>query len=147
MLAAEAAFEALKRNDASEAVLSKYKTALDASWVREEMEPAKNFHAGFHNGLIPGLLDAGLKMVFGPGKEIVSFQADYAHMGKIATVHGSNGYPARDDLVYDGTYLIDKLTDVYHSGTKHDEHQPAHLHVLQPDVCATTCATEFGNPC
>jgi len=147
MLAAEAAFEALKRGDASEAVLATYKERLDASWVREEMEPAKNFHSSFKSGLFSGLFKSGLQMLFGPGDEIVSFEADYKKMKKIAAVHGSRGYPARDDLVYDGTYLIDKLTDVYHSGTKHDEHQPAHLHVLEPDVCATKCAEEYGNPC
>ena len=55
MLAAETAFEALKRGDASAEVLQRYKEAIDASWVREEMEPAKNFHAAYHNGLFSGL--------------------------------------------------------------------------------------------
>lgn len=147
MLAAEAAFEALKRGDASAEVLRRYKEAIDASWVREEMEPAKNFHASYHNGLFSGLVKTGLQMLFGPGKDIKAFEADYARMKKSAAVHGSRGYPARDDLTYDGSYLMDKLTDVYHSGTKHDEHQPAHLHVLDPDVCATKCTEEYGNPC
>ena len=147
MLAAEAAFEALKRGDASAEVLKTYKEAIDASWVREEMEPAKNFHASYHNGLFSGLFKTGLQMLFGPGKDIKAFEADYARMKKSAAVHGSRGYPARDDLTYDGSYLMDKLTDVYHSGTKHDEHQPAHLHVLQPDICATKCTEEYGNPC
>ena len=147
MLAAEAAFEALKRGDSSADVLKTYKERIDASWVREEMEPAKNFHSNYHNGLIPGLFKTGLNMLFGPGSDIKSFEADYARMKKSSAVHGSRGFPARDDLNYDGSYLIDKLTDVYHSGTKHDEHQPAHLHVLEPDVCATKCAEEYGNPC
>ena len=147
MLAAEAAFEAMKRKEATEDVLRAYKEAIDASWIREEMEPAKNFHAGYENGLIPGLFKTGLSMVFGPGKDIVPFEADYAHMKKVAAVHGSKGYPSRDDLVYDGEYLVDKLTDVYHSATKHDEHQPAHLHVLEPDICSTRCTEEYGNPC
>ncbi len=147
MLAAEAAFEALKRGDSSAAVLKQYKDRIDASWVRDEMEPAKNFHVGFKNGVLGGMFSAGLGMVFGPGKEVKPFDADYAHVKKSAAVHGSKGLPARDDLTYDGTYLVDKLTDVYHSATKHDEHQPAHLHVVDTEVCATQCATEYGNPC
>ena len=147
MLAAEAAFEALKRGDPSKEVLRLYKEKVDQSWIREEMEPAKNFHAAFKNGLFAGLFKSGLQMAFGPGKDIVAFEADYKRMKKASAVHGSNGYPSRSDLVYDGSYLMDKLTDVYHSGTKHDEHQPAHLHVLEPDVCGTKCAEEYGNPC
>jgi electron-transferring-flavoprotein dehydrogenase len=42
---------------------------------------------------------------------------------------------------------FDKLTDVYHSGTKHEEDQPCHLHVADTELCVTRCATEFNNPC
>jgi electron-transferring-flavoprotein dehydrogenase len=48
---------------------------------------------------------------------------------------------------FDRRLTFDKLTDVYHSGTAHDEDQPCHLVVLQPDICHTRCTTEFGNPC
>ena len=47
----------------------------------------------------------------------------------------------------DGTYLIDKLTDVYHSGTQHEEQQPCHLVIADTEICATRCAEEYGNPC
>ena len=43
--------------------------------------------------------------------------------------------------------LLDKLTDVYNSGTTHEEHQPAHLKIVDTEVCATTCKEEYGNPC
>ena len=33
------------------------------------------------------------------------------------------------------------------SGTKHDEHQPAHLIIQDTEVCATRCKEEYGNPC
>lgn len=148
MLAADAAFEALKRGDARAEVLKAYKEAVDASWIREEMEPAKNFHSYFADrGVLGGLASVGLSLVFGPGKDIRPFEADYAHMAKNVQYRGNDPYPSRDDLVYDGTYIVDKLTDVYHSGTKHDEHQPAHLKVVDREICATTCAEEYGNPC
>ena len=147
MLAAEAAFEALRRGENKAEVLKLYKEKVDASWVREEMEPAKNFHSYFDKGVIGGMFRVGLSLVLGPGKDINPFHADYEHMRKSAAVHGSKGLPSRDDLTYDGSYLMDKLTDVYHSGTRHDEHQPAHLHVVDTEVCATTCKEEYGNPC
>ncbi len=147
MLAAETAFEALKRGDSSAAVLAAFKQKIDASWIREEMEPAKNFHSYFEKGVLGGLTQVAMSMVFGPGANITPFHADYAHMLKSSHVHGNHGYPSRDDLEYDGTYLVDKLTDVYHSGTRHEEQQPAHLKVVDTEVCATQCKEEYGNPC
>ncbi len=146
MLAAETAFDALVRNETSAAVLSAYKARVDASWVRVEMEESKNFHASMEKGVIGGMAAVGLQMLFGPG-ETQPFHADYEGMKRKAAVHGNRDFPARDDLVYDGTYLVDKLTDVYHSATKHEEKQPAHLHVVDTEICATQCATEYGNPC
>jgi len=147
MLAAEAAFEALKRGDPSDAVLSQYQRAVESSWIREEMEPAKNFHASMEKGVVGGMAAVGLSLLLGPGKEVTPFEADHAHMKKKAAVHGHHDYPTRDDVPYDGAYLVDKLTDVYHSGTRHEEQQPAHLHVVDTEVCATRCAEEYGNPC
>ena len=49
--------------------------------------------------------------------------------------------------VYDGKLTFDKLTDVYNSGTAHEEDQPCHLHILQPDICHPRCTNEYGNPC
>ena len=44
-------------------------------------------------------------------------------------------------------YLFDKLTDVYHSGTKHEEEQPPHLVIADYDICNNKCTEEYGNPC
>ena len=147
MLADETAFEALKRGDSSSAVLREFKDKVDASWIRDELEPAKNFHASFEKGILGGLASVGMSLVFGPGKDTKPFEADYAHMKKSAHVHGHHGYPSRDDVVLDGTYLVDKLTDVYHSATKHEEKQPSHLKVVDTNICATQCREEYGNPC
>ena len=48
---------------------------------------------------------------------------------------------------YDGDYLVDKLTSVHRSGTMHEEQQPAHLKIIDTNICATTCKEEYGNPC
>ena len=36
---------------------------------------------------------------------------------------------------------------VQFSGTQHEVDQPSHLVVADTDLCSTTCAEEFGNPC
>ncbi len=47
----------------------------------------------------------------------------------------------------DGKLTFDKLTDLYHSGTRHEEDQPSHLVIHDTDICNTRCTKEFGNPC
>jgi electron-transferring-flavoprotein dehydrogenase len=42
---------------------------------------------------------------------------------------------------------LDKLTDVYLSGAIHEEDQPSHLIVVDPDICVERCTAEYGNPC
>jgi electron-transferring-flavoprotein dehydrogenase len=36
---------------------------------------------------------------------------------------------------------------VFFASTTHDESQPAHLKVLDTNLCIERCAKEFGNPC
>ena len=35
----------------------------------------------------------------------------------------------------DGKFTFDKLTDLYHSGTKHEEDQPSHLVIADTNIC------------
>jgi electron-transferring-flavoprotein dehydrogenase len=41
----------------------------------------------------------------------------------------------------------DRLASVYYAQTEHDEDQPVHLKVIDPDICFTRCEEEYGNPC
>lgn len=147
MLAAEAAFEAMLKGEATADVLKTYKERIDDSWVRTEMESSKNFHASFANGLWGGLVKVGVQYAFGPGTSLAPFTADYTHMKTVADYYGNADNMAKPKPEYDGTYLVDKLTDVYHSGTMHEEQQPAHLKIIDTEVCATVCKEEYGNPC
>ena len=60
---------------------------------------------------------------------------------------GKNGTIKYDQLEFDGKYLFDKVTNVYHSATAHDEDQVPHLRVQDTDICINRCTEEFGNPC
>jgi electron-transferring-flavoprotein dehydrogenase len=144
MLAAEAAFEALKKGDASAATLSTYKDRVDASWIKPEMLASRNMHANFGGGFVGGMVKTGFDWLFGPGSKVKTYEPDYAHMEHRAEFHERLKLPK---LELDGKYLVDKLTDVYMSGTMHEEQQPAHLKIVDTEVCATTCKEEYGNPC
>ena len=62
MLAAEAAFEAIRQGDTSVASLERYQDRIDASPVRAELYPVRNVHQAFGYGLFAGLAFAGLTL-------------------------------------------------------------------------------------
>jgi electron-transferring-flavoprotein dehydrogenase len=147
MLAAEAIYEALCAGDTSAAKLSAYQQKIDASWLKKELWGVRNFHQGFHGGLWKGLVNAGLQFVSG-GRGLVdpmrceAGYTEYENLHRDSTlVDQSTRYKG------DGKLTFDRLTDVYHSGTRHDEDQPSHLIILEPNICGDRCVREFGNPC
>jgi electron-transferring-flavoprotein dehydrogenase len=46
----------------------------------------------------------------------------------------------------DRVLTFDRLTDVHHSGTRHEEDQPVHL-LVHTEVCDSICGEEYGHPC
>ena len=150
MLAAETALDALERDDASAAVLKGFDDRVNNSWVKEELYAVRNFHAGFKHGFLGGMINTGLQMVTG-GRGLIDPMAPsggHEEMEKLIDRYGAG--TNRDFFQrakMDGQLTFDRLTDVFHAGTIHDEDQPSHLHVADPNICETTCRTEYGNPC
>jgi electron-transferring-flavoprotein dehydrogenase len=147
MLAAETIYEALCAGDTSAAKLAAYQQKLDESWIKKELWAVRNFHQAFHGGLYSGLVQAGLQFVTG-GRGLVDpmhCEAGYKEYHKLnrdrVLVDQSTRYKG------DGKITFDRLTDVYHSGTRHEEDQPCHLIVLDPSICVDRCVREYGNPC
>lgn len=145
MLAAETVFEALVRDDVSEAALKQFEAKWRASWVRDELWKVRNYRQGFEHGFWPGVLHAGLQMVTG-GRGVRArypLRKDHAHMKHL------NEMPPDGvaEFKADGKLTFDKLSDVYHSGTHHEEDQPCHLKIADFDICNNRCTTEYGNPC
>jgi electron-transferring-flavoprotein dehydrogenase len=144
MLAAETVFDALKTGDTSAKTLSSFPRKIEQSWIKKELWAVRNFHQGFHHGLYAGLFHAGLQFVTGGRGLIDPMRARPGH----EEYHKLNGSgPAPERFKGDGALTFDRLTDVYHSGTRHEEDQPCHLVVADLNVCATKCVTEYGNPC
>jgi electron-transferring-flavoprotein dehydrogenase len=151
MLAAETAFEALKKNDSSAATLSQFQKKVDASWIKDELWKVRNFHQGFEKGFLAGLFHAGLQQFTGGRglKNRYPAHAGHEHMKKLAELPADGGDEAHllGPAKGDGKLTFDKLTDLYHSGTKHEEDQPSHLIIHDTNVCNTRCAQEYGGPC
>jgi electron-transferring-flavoprotein dehydrogenase len=150
MLAAETAFEALVQADSSAATLGKFQRRVETSWISDELLPVRNFHQGFKNGLVAGIFNTALQQLFGGGlRDRVLSHAGYENMQPVAGLPADGGPEAKliGPAKGDSKLTFDKLTDLYHSGTKHEEDQPAHLLIHDTNICNDRCVKEFGSPC
>jgi electron-transferring-flavoprotein dehydrogenase len=153
MLAAETVFDAMVKNDFSTAQLSQYQSKVDNSWIKTELWKVRNFHQGFEHGLWLGLFHAGLQQFTGGRGLHARYAATAGHrrMKKLAELADAAKHDVdRDNDGWakgDGKLTFDKLTDLYHSGTKHEENQPSHLIIHDTNICNTRCVTDYGNPC
>jgi len=148
ILAAETAFDAVVAENSDAQTLSAFETAFRNSWAYDELHAARNFHQGFKGGLFAGMMNAGLSVYTGgrgfgvidklPGEE------GYAQMIKLSE-RAPRAVETRATI--DNVLTFDKLTDVFNSGTMHDEDQVPHLHVADTSICADRCTVEYGNPC
>jgi len=151
MLAAETAFEALKKDDFSSTMLGTFQKGVESSWIKEELWKVRNFHQGFEHGFWGGMFHTGIQQVTG-GRGLRNRYlgtAGYTRMKKLTELQADGG--AEGHLLGaakgDGKLTFDKLTDLYHSGTKHEEDQPAHLIIHDTDICNSRCIREYGSPC
>lgn len=154
MLAAETIMEALLHDDFSANFLEIFERHVSESWLYDELHPVRNFHASFQRGRWSGLVNGALQFLSG-GRDWGIFdrsehEAGYERIRKMAEYDYKGDDVAQrygEDAKFDGKLTFDKITDVYHASVAHSEDQPAHLHVLDLEICATKCAEEYGNPC
>jgi electron-transferring-flavoprotein dehydrogenase len=142
MLAGAAIAEAVAAGDCSGARLARYGEMVEASWAKEELWKVRNWRQAFDQGFLAGMLDAGVQMLTG-GRGLVARRQGHADHSTTRPVAQSR----MEKPKFDGVLAFDKLTDVYSSGTIHEEDQPPHLLVLDPSICVERCTKEYGNPC
>ena len=147
MLAAETIFDALQSGDTSAKTLGGFQRRVEKSYIRDEMWKVRNFHQSFQHGMFGGFLHTALQQISG-GRGLVDpmrAEAGYKHYRHADSAAAAQA--AENRFKGDGKLTFDRLTDVYHSGTRHDDNQPCHLHVLDTNICSTRCVEEYGNPC
>ena len=116
---------------------------LRDSVVMSELRKVRNFKPGFKKGRLFGLINSGWETITaGLSPWTMKVSADYTLLEKLAVAE----QPKRD-YVERTLAPRDRLAGVYFAATEHDEDQPVHLRVADTDICITTCATEYGNPC
>jgi len=148
MLAAETIFEGLRKDDLSAAQLATFEERVERSWIRDEMWKVRNFHQAMSKNLWVGMLRTGFQILTG-GRDVLGSrlrgEAGHERMKKLSELGTKR--TARPRPRIDNERIFDKLTNVFQSGTMHEEDQPCHLRVADLDICSTRCVEEYGNPC
>ncbi len=142
MLAAEAVAEALAGDKPAE--LSAYPQKLQSSWVWEELHGVRNIRPSFAKfGLWGGLAYSALDTYVLRGKAPWTMQHPHPDNETLAPAQQAQRieYPKAD-----GTLTFDKLSSVFISNTNHEEDQPAHLKLGDPDVAITTNWEQYRSP-
>jgi electron-transferring-flavoprotein dehydrogenase len=132
MMAAEAAFAAVQAGRAGDE-LAAYPQAYEASWVYKELRGVRNVvplvkkFGGTWGTVAAGLAmwceHIGLRWPF-----TMQHQPDYKYMARAAESKPID-YPKPD-----GVLTFDRLSSVFLSNTNHEEDQPVHLTLKDPEV-------------
>jgi len=132
MMAADAAVEAIVSQRAGDA-LAAYQTAYEGSWVYDELRGVRNTLPAVEKfGNLLGTLVAGvtmwaehlgIRMPFTLGHDLDNEQLK--QKGDVQPIV----YPKPD-----GVITFDRLSSVFLSNTNHEEDQPVHLTLRDPDV-------------
>ncbi len=130
MLAADAAYEALKATRTSDE-LSAYPEAFKTSWLHEELHKARNFKPLMSKNIFIGSPLVFIDQTILGGKAPWTMHHQHAdhEMLKKASESKPISYPKPD-----GVLTFDRLSSVFISNTNHEEDQPAHLTLKNASV-------------
>jgi electron-transferring-flavoprotein dehydrogenase len=107
-----------------------------------ELHKVRNIKPGFKGGLWAGLANAALETVTGGHVPWTLANSDNARLARLDEYDSPDRQWKARELP-----PRDRLASVFFAATAHDEAQPVHLRVTDTAICATRCATEYGNPC
>ncbi len=140
MVAAEALAEHLAAGDAPEC--EDYPRRLRESWVWDELYQARNIRPGFHWGLWGGLAHAAVDtwLLRGRAPWTLRHRPDHAQL-RPAAACAPIDYPKPD-----GRLTFDRLSSVFLTNTAHEEEQPTHLTLRDPEVAIRINLKVYDSP-
>ncbi len=145
MLAAEAIASALAEGRSRDTLIA-YQTSFAKSEIRKELARVRNVKPFLSRyNLFPGLLFGGMDMWMRTLKLGLPFtlkhkKADHQCIQPAAQAKPV-AYPKPD-----GKVSFDKLSSVFLSATNHEEDQPAHLTLADPNLPVTKNLPEYDEP-
>jgi electron-transferring-flavoprotein dehydrogenase len=141
MLCAEAVYELLTGESGGNEAVS-YREKFDASWVASELKAVRNIRPAFYGGLLAGIAYGALQTYLFRGREPWTFKlhADHSSLKKAADAPVIS-YPKPD-----GKISFDKLSSVFLSNTNHEEDQPIHLQLKNPELAISVNWADYRSP-
>lgn len=141
MLAAEAVADALAGSRPD--VLEAYPSALEKSWVWDELRRARNIRPAFARfGLWGGLAYAGLDTYLLRGRAPWTF----SHHADHETLEDAARAAPIDYPKPDGTLTFGKLDSVALANVAHEDDQPVHLRLADPDLAISHNWARYRSP-
>jgi len=109
----------------------------------QELYKVRNIRPGFKHGMWMGMLNGALETITaGHSPWTLQHHADHSATQRL------DQYASPDRGWGERTLKPrDRVSAVFFAGNAHEESQPVHLKVADTTICATRCATEYGNPC
>ena len=142
MLAAEAVVEAMDQTRTPEP--ASYRARLEASWLWEELRGVRNIRPGFAKfGLYGGLVNAAIDTYVFKGRAPWTLHHEQPDNESLldARSAGQIAYPKPD-----GKLTFDRLSSVFISNTNHEENQPAHLVLREPERAISVNWARYRSP-
>ncbi len=142
MLAAEAAFDAIAAGRSGDELVA-YREAFERSWLRDELHRARNFKPAMSKGLWTGTLLVGIDQTVFRGNAPFTMHVkrpDHEYL-RPAAESQPIAYPKPD-----GKITFDRLSSVFVSNTNHEENQPVHLTLKDPQVPVQINLARYAGP-
>jgi electron-transferring-flavoprotein dehydrogenase len=142
MVAAEAIYDGLTGDGTGVREIEDYPKRLEDTWVWEELRRVRNIRPSFRWGFWGAMLYGGIDtyLLRGRAPWTLHNHADHACTKKAGESRVIE-YPKPD-----GEITFDKPSSVYLANTVHDEDQPVHLRLRDPDVPIRVNLPEYGAP-
>jgi electron-transferring-flavoprotein dehydrogenase len=142
MLAGEAVAEALSGGRPAEP--AGYEAKFRASWLCQELQAVRNIRPGFARfGLYGGLVNAALDTYVLRGR--APWTLSHPHPDHESLIDAANA-PRIDYPKPDGTLTFDRLSSVFISNTNHEENQPPHLRLRDPELAISVNWNRYRSP-
>jgi len=143
--AADAIFGCLRSNATGKDALAAYPKKFFGGWAGKELFRVRNLHQCFHWGQYAYMAGIALHTAslgaLPAGKLAIHPEAD-------SLVPLSRKKRERKPLTFtQDALMLDKLSDVFLSGTVHEEDQPSHITIKDRPTCLDKCKAEFDCPC
>lgn len=142
MIAAEAVFTALAAEGGGPREITAYPERLRQSWLWTELRRERNIRPAFRYGLWTGLALSGLEayLLRGRAPWTLHHHPDHKRLRKAEEARKiSYAKP-------DGKLTFDRLSSVYLANTDHDEDQPVHLRLRDPEIPIRVNLREYDAP-